>query len=562
MRIERIKKQGERLGKIEDIRDELRKKIINNKSTQVKHNKSTETVEKEKTPFISNQKKIGVSIIISAYQAQDFIEECLDSIENQTYFKNNDKYEILLGIDACEDTLKKIQTIKHKYRNLKVFMMMKNVGWPTTTNTLLKQLSYDNFIRFDADDIMCNNMVEEIMKKPNFDVTRFKFSEFGGSVKEGYKYSEGVISYNKKIFEEYGGFQPWICGSDTELLLRIDIFGKDLKINKINKILFKRRVHSQSLTQDPKTGRGSSLRKHYQKKIRQIKNKPQKKITPITIYYLSINSNEYGYFEKNIHYNLNRFKNNETIGIIRSCGERTTDICYKQLKSQVSKIEIVEETPSYKATQKQYDIAIKSGCKWLISVDADEMIFPGIVEDLISFILTKGKNAYSAYGLIKCKLLLNERDGVPRIYNINHLKKAINFIRDDIRPDAFICNKMESLGYPQYLLPKLLAYHDYEQYYVDIYRKAYIHAIKFTDLMKEVHKKWEKLLKDDLDYKAALIGYNDGLKHKGVISINRNYFDDKKIINKLGFAEKEKLEITEELLEFYNLKNKYEWMKI
>lgn len=62
------------------------------------------------------------SIIIAAYRTKDFIQECLEAIENQTYFKNNDNYEILLGIDGCIETLEKVQQIKNKIRNIKVFL--------------------------------------------------------------------------------------------------------------------------------------------------------------------------------------------------------------------------------------------------------------------------------------------------------------------------------------------------------------------------------------------------------------------------------------------------------
>lgn len=52
--------------------------------------------------------KEGVSIILTAWKTQDYIEECLDSINKQQFFnKEKTNYEILLGIDGCEKTLEK-----------------------------------------------------------------------------------------------------------------------------------------------------------------------------------------------------------------------------------------------------------------------------------------------------------------------------------------------------------------------------------------------------------------------------------------------------------------------
>ena len=46
----------------------------------------------------------GVSICISAWKAQEYIEECLDSIYSQSWFKNHNEWEVLIGIDGCVDT--------------------------------------------------------------------------------------------------------------------------------------------------------------------------------------------------------------------------------------------------------------------------------------------------------------------------------------------------------------------------------------------------------------------------------------------------------------------------
>lgn len=210
------------------------------------------------------EKKKPVSIIITAYQTQDYIEECLDSIENQQYFINNNNYEILLGIDGCQDTLKKVLQIRYKYRNLRVFMMDSNMGTYITSNTLLNLVKYDNIIRFDSDDIMRPEMINEILSfnsNNDYDVIRYKFKNFGtyqNNTKE--LLSIGAAFFKRNIFDLFGGWESWSCSADYELLKRIE---KHVKIGVINKILFDRRIHSASLTRNSETSGNSEIRKKY-----------------------------------------------------------------------------------------------------------------------------------------------------------------------------------------------------------------------------------------------------------------------------------------------------------
>ena len=58
-----------------------------------------------------------VSVIISAYGAEDYIEECISSVASQSYFQENN-FEILVGIDGCCSTLDKMMKIKDQRKIL------------------------------------------------------------------------------------------------------------------------------------------------------------------------------------------------------------------------------------------------------------------------------------------------------------------------------------------------------------------------------------------------------------------------------------------------------------
>jgi len=214
--------------------------------------------------------KLPISIIVTAYQTQDFIEECLDSIENQTYFKNNNEFEVLVGVDGCEDTLSKLKEIRYKYRNLRIFMMDSNMGTYVTSNTLLDIIKYDHILRFDSDDVMKLNMIGDIMSHiENFDIVRFGYDTFIHNITSIVKsnkihYPHGVILYKKSIFNISGGYQNWLCAADTELLERVSNF---CKTTIFPEKLFYRRQHDNSLTKNKITNHNSELRNYYKSMI-------------------------------------------------------------------------------------------------------------------------------------------------------------------------------------------------------------------------------------------------------------------------------------------------------
>lgn len=213
-------------------------------------------------------KKDGVSICITAYKAQEFIKECLDSVINQTWFKTHNEWEIIVGIDGCEETLEYVKSIMSNYKNLRVLMMDSNKGTYITTNTIMKEAKYENLFRFDSDDIMCPNLVETIMnKKEDYSYVRYKLKNFGSSNKV---YTAcGTVYLTKTLFEKCGGFRPWSCSADDEFYCRIKF---DEKTKVLDDILMYRRCHPNSLTRSKETGLKSEKRRPYREIVQKMKN--------------------------------------------------------------------------------------------------------------------------------------------------------------------------------------------------------------------------------------------------------------------------------------------------
>lgn len=223
----------------------------------------------------------GISICLTAWKTADYIEECLDSIENQTWFKTHDNFEVLLGIDACEETLAKVKEIMHKYRNLSVYMMDKNVGTYVTTNTMMSLAQYEWLLRFDTDDIMPNDMIEKIFTKriSSYDIITYRYSNFGIKNGGGKAYGSHMIRNN--IWKKYGGYRDWRISADYDLLHRLS---NDVKIVFFENIFYKRRTHKDSLIFSEETSLKSDLRKKLNYFVENESHK-EKVITCITYSY-------------------------------------------------------------------------------------------------------------------------------------------------------------------------------------------------------------------------------------------------------------------------------------
>jgi glycosyltransferase involved in cell wall biosynthesis len=213
----------------------------------------------------------GVSIVVAAYKVQNYIEECLDSINNQTWFNNNE-YEILLGIDNCDFTLNIINKIKDKYKNLKIWWFEDNVGPYVVFNTLIHKSKYDVISIFGADDIMMIDFIESNINllKPKT-IIKSQCRNFMNNQNpinsDGRIYNpNGVVTFYKIDFFKVNGFANWRCGADSDFIKRFSLNG--IKSINSNSITYYRRIHKESLTNNNKYGMNSQYRTKIKKLIK------------------------------------------------------------------------------------------------------------------------------------------------------------------------------------------------------------------------------------------------------------------------------------------------------
>ena len=222
--------------------------------------------------FIGNN-KIDVSVIIPTFNNVEYIDECINSIIKSCKGYN---YEILIGIDNCSKTYNHIiKKYDLQNENLRFYFFDKNVGPYIIKNSLIHKTNSDNILFFDSDDIIMENSVKLIVDNlNNFDMVRFKFYNFHNNLTNleiSPKYADGVFAINKQLFLSFNGYEPWICGADSEMVWRIQSNNKKIKL--INDFLFYRRRHNNSLTVKSDTNEKSLIRLKYREILNEKKTK-------------------------------------------------------------------------------------------------------------------------------------------------------------------------------------------------------------------------------------------------------------------------------------------------
>jgi hypothetical protein len=161
------------------------------------------------------------------------------------------------------------------------------------------------------------------------------------------------------------------------------------------------------------------------------------------------------------------------------------------------------------------DEAIRAGKEWTLVVDADLLVSPIRIRRFVELARQTHDSVFQVQGFILDKVSGIVRNGGPRLYRTSTLSEARAHVPADgesHRPESVdLIEGMQRLGYRSVVAPLVLATHDFEQYYRDIYRKTYAHSIKHPAWIAEVVPFWREEGKRDPDFRIALRGMWHGL---------------------------------------------------
>lgn len=203
--------------------------------------------------------------------------------------------------------------------------------------------------------------------------------------------------------------------------------------------------------------------------------------------------------------------------IIRTAGERTQDLCYALATQQVPEDQVfrVQLAPMTVATRRAFEIGIEQNRTWTILIDGDLLLNQGSIRNLVAGYESPPKSLFTVMGVILDKFFGGVREGGIRVFRTRYLPKAIDILsqtKGQIRPDTTLVNLMTQRRYDQVKrLDIVTAIHDYEQFYRDIYRKAFVYARKHKKYIPYLIQMWKRLATHDFDYQVAVWGARAGL---------------------------------------------------
>lgn len=208
----------------------------------------------------------GITIMISVWQAQEFIADCLESIKAQTVTD----WELLLAVDGCEQTLEAIRAMPKDDR-IRLFWSPQNVGNYTLYNSMLPHATNSYTVIFGADDTMCPWFLDyDLHMRDKYDVVGHCYHVLHHGtqtirIPKQLLPASGVVGVWKDVYKATGGFMPWRCAADTEFRERVArnkyLFGYK------SELTFYRRSHPGSVTKAEATGPQSDLRNGYKAEI-------------------------------------------------------------------------------------------------------------------------------------------------------------------------------------------------------------------------------------------------------------------------------------------------------
>ena len=140
-----------------------------------------------------NKKNDKVTVIIPAYNVEDYIDECIQSVLNQKDLEC--KVEIIVINDCSTDKTEKICKKYEKKNQIKLFKNEKNSGLAISRNIGLEKSTGNYIIFLDSDDLLSSDAVGKLYSQitnSNSDMVLARLNAFNSTGEYGY-YSDKYI---------------------------------------------------------------------------------------------------------------------------------------------------------------------------------------------------------------------------------------------------------------------------------------------------------------------------------------------------------------------------------
>lgn len=198
--------------------------------------------------------------------------------------------------------------------------------------------------------------------------------------------------------------------------------------------------------------------------------------------------------------------------VIRAAGERTEAASMALAAAEVGadKVTTIREAPFSAALRSGLERGHAAGHRWTLCLDADVLLRPGSVADLVAAAERFAADGpiLGASGTVADKLLGHVRPAGQHLYRTDLIPLALGteaFEPDKKRPESYLKEVVADIGHPWVNVELVMGLHDFEQSYVDIFRKVFTHTRKHLRHMSASERAWMRQTDIDPDFRVALI---------------------------------------------------------
>jgi hypothetical protein len=196
---------------------------------------------------------------MAAWKATRWILEALESIDKQEP-RPTWTYSLRIGVDACPETSRLLLRAGRPH-----WYAQENVGPYVMRNSLIQLAPAAAYAVFDADDLMRKEYLQTLLAGVGVNGIagggRTQIDENRRIIRRRAGYKGGVSIISHGAWEKLGGYRAWPVAADHDLILRARAL--KVPVRPTNQALYLRRVHKASLTNDPRTGFKSELRRQF-----------------------------------------------------------------------------------------------------------------------------------------------------------------------------------------------------------------------------------------------------------------------------------------------------------
>jgi len=220
----------------------------------------------------------------------------------------------------------------------------------------------------------------------------------------------------------------------------------------------------------------------------------------------------------------------DTTAVVRSVGERTTDVCLHLLRQILPEenVHVICEVPFSRAVRRCFEIGIEQRHKWTLVIDADVLVRAAFVAEVLLFADRQQANTFVVQGLVHDKLFNLLRPAGNHLYRTKHLPLALALIPEEgstLRPEATTIDHMVERGFLFFQKDFVVGLHDYGQHYMDIAKKCFVQSHKHDRFVRHALPRWQAWAERDPDFRAAIIGAEAGRQHRQTVYIDNSFLE-------------------------------------